>query len=267
MRAPRCNSPHMPTAACGDEPLALLLRAQAAQLNGDRAGADAAFRAMAERADTRLLGLRGLFVEAQRHNDPVAARLAAEQAAKDAPALPWAGQAVLEFRCAAGDWEGALAALETQRAQRRAQPRRRAAPPRRAAHRARDHHRGPAARRSRARSRSRRRELAPDLVPAAELAGRLLAEAGERRKAAQDHRDGVEGEPASRSRRRLRACAPLGFGARPAGAHAGARAHDAGQSRRRARGRARRARCARVRARPRRAGAARRASRRSASRC
>ena len=82
------------------EPLALLLRAQTAQLNGDRPGAEEAFRAMAGRADTRLLGLRGLFVEAQRRNDLIAARLFAEQAAKDAPALAWAGQAVLEFRCA-----------------------------------------------------------------------------------------------------------------------------------------------------------------------
>jgi HemY protein len=101
--------------ALPNEPLALLLRAQTAQLNGDRAGAEDAFRAMAERGDTRLLGLRGLYVEAQRRNDPLAARLAAEEAAKDAPALPWAGQAVLEFRCAANDWEGALAILEGHR--------------------------------------------------------------------------------------------------------------------------------------------------------
>ena len=98
-----------------DEPLALLLRAQTAQLNGDRAGADEAFRAMAERSDTRLLGLRGLYVEAQRRNDVVAARLFAEQAAKDAPSLAWAGQAVLEFRCRAGDWDGALSVLESHR--------------------------------------------------------------------------------------------------------------------------------------------------------
>jgi len=167
----------------GDEPLALLLRAQAAQLNGDRAGADAAFRAMAERPDTRMLGLRGLFVEAQRHNDPVAARLAAEQAAKDAPALPWAGEAVLEFRCAAGDWEGALSILETQRRNgvlSRADGRRRRAVLLTArAITIEDQQRDVA--RSLAIEATR---LAPELVPAAELAGRLLAEAGERRKAA-----------------------------------------------------------------------------------
>ncbi|MBV8836825.1 MAG: hypothetical protein JO000_09810, partial [Alphaproteobacteria bacterium] len=106
---------HAGAAEKSSEPLALLLRAQTAQLSGDRAGADDAFRAMTEHAETRLLGLRGLFIEAQRRNDPVAARLAAEAAAKEAPSLPWAGQAVLEFRCAAGDWEGALTMLEMQR--------------------------------------------------------------------------------------------------------------------------------------------------------
>ena len=46
----------------GHDPLALLLHAQSAQLDGDREGAQRAFRAMAEREDTRLLGLRGLFI-------------------------------------------------------------------------------------------------------------------------------------------------------------------------------------------------------------
>jgi HemY protein len=94
-----------------DEPLALLLNAQVAQLAGDRATAEHAFRTMAERDDTRLLGLRGLFVEAQRRKDAVAARLYAEEAANASPALGWAGQAVLEFRCTSGDWSAALAAL------------------------------------------------------------------------------------------------------------------------------------------------------------
>jgi HemY protein len=55
----------------GHDPLALLLHAQSAQLEGDREGAQRAFRAMAERKDTRLLGLRGLFIEAQRADDPL----------------------------------------------------------------------------------------------------------------------------------------------------------------------------------------------------
>jgi len=95
-----------------NDPLALLLHAQSAQLDGDREGAQRAFRAMAEREDTRLLGLRGLFIEAQRADDPVAAVMIAEEALKLAPASTWASHAVLGFRCAKGDWGGALTILD-----------------------------------------------------------------------------------------------------------------------------------------------------------
>jgi HemY protein len=95
-----------------DDPLALLLRAQSAQLDGDRAGAHSAFRAMAERPDTRLLGLRGLFIEAQRADDPLSAVGIAEEALRLAPSSTWASQAVLGFRCAGGDWSGALTILD-----------------------------------------------------------------------------------------------------------------------------------------------------------
>jgi HemY protein len=94
------------------DPLALLLHAQSAQLAGDRDGAQRAFRAMAEREDTRLLGLRGLFIEAQRADDPVAAVMVAEEALKLSPSSTWASQAVLGFCCAKGDWSGALSILD-----------------------------------------------------------------------------------------------------------------------------------------------------------
>ena len=96
----------------GHDPLALLLHAQSAQLEGDREGARAAFRTMAEREDTRLLGLRGLFIEAQRADDPVSAVMIAEEALKLSPGSTWASQAVLGFCCAKGDWSGALAILD-----------------------------------------------------------------------------------------------------------------------------------------------------------
>ncbi len=95
-----------------DDPLALLLHAQSAQLDGDREGAQRAFRAMAERKDTRLLGLRGLFIEAQRADDPHAAVAIAEQALKLSAGSTWASQAVLGYRCANSDWKGALAILD-----------------------------------------------------------------------------------------------------------------------------------------------------------
>ena len=94
------------------DPLTLLLHAQSAQLDGDREGAQRAFRAMAEREDTRLLGLRGLFIEAQRADDPVAAVVIAEEALKLAPSSSWASHAVLGFCCAKGDWTGALTILD-----------------------------------------------------------------------------------------------------------------------------------------------------------
>lgn len=96
----------------GHDPLSLLLDAQSAQLDGDRVGAERAFRAMAERSDTRLLGLRGLFIEAQRNDDPFTAVAIAEEALKLAPASPWASHAVLGFRCARSDWRGALDTLD-----------------------------------------------------------------------------------------------------------------------------------------------------------
>ena len=164
------------------EPLALLLNAQTAQLSGDRAAAERVFRAMARRPDTKLLGLRGLFIEAQRRDDINAARAYAEEAARHAPALAWAGQAVLEFRCATGDWAGALAALESNRQsglidKLMAQRQRAVLLTARAmAEENGDRHRAVAAAAEAA-------KLAPTLVPAAALAGRLLVEAGQWRKA------------------------------------------------------------------------------------
>ena len=51
------------------EPLTLLLGAQTAQLTGDGSQAERAFHQMAGREDTRLLGLHGLYIEAQRRGD------------------------------------------------------------------------------------------------------------------------------------------------------------------------------------------------------
>jgi HemY protein len=164
-----------------DEPLALLLAAQTAQLAGNRPDAEVAFRKMADHSETRLLGLHGLFVEAQRRDDPAAARAVAEEAVQANPAAGWAAQAVLDFRCAEHDWAGALLALDSNMKSGLIDK--------------------PTFRRGRAvlltaraltdadRDQARADvleavKLAPGLVPAAALAGRLLGEAGETRKAA-----------------------------------------------------------------------------------
>src|SRR5258705_4062540 len=95
-----------------NEPLTLLLTAQASQLSGDRDAAARSFNAMTARDDTRLLGLHGLYIEAQRRSDGAAAKLYAEEAAEGARAPAWAGLAVFDARCAAGDWMGALERLD-----------------------------------------------------------------------------------------------------------------------------------------------------------
>jgi HemY protein len=165
-----------------DEPLTLLLRAQTAQLCGDREGAARNFELMADRSDTRLLGLHGLFVEARRRNDPTAALRYAEDAAKHLSVPGWAGQAVLEFRCVAGDWASALERVDRNMksglVDKVTYRRQRAVLLTAQALAAED------ADRDQAKSLVlEATKLAANLVPAAVLAARLLAEAGELRKA------------------------------------------------------------------------------------
>jgi len=164
------------------QPLLLMLQAQTAQMAGERERADTAFRAMAERDDTRLFGLHGLFIEAQRRNDPAAARSFAEDAAKASPSLVWAGQATLEFRCRDGDWPGALDALERNRKggliDKDTFRRQRAVLLTAQALSLKDQGRAAAIELAQEAA-----KLCPGLVPAAALAGRLLAEAGAQRKA------------------------------------------------------------------------------------
>jgi HemY protein len=162
------------------EPLALLLSAQTAQLAGDRDSAESTFRAMASRTDTKILGLHGLFIEARRRHDLASARAYAEEAAGATPTLSWAGRAVLEFRCATGDWDGALALLERSRKafDKENYRRQRAVLLTARAHATEETDRDGAKA-----SALEAVKLAPTLVPAATLAGRLLAEGGELRKA------------------------------------------------------------------------------------
>ena len=162
------------------EPLALLLTAQAAQLSGDRETADRSFRSMASRPDTKTLGLHGLYVEARRRDDHTSARAYAEEAARTSPALSWAGRAVLEFRCATGDWAGALALLERGKdALEKAVYRRQRAVLLTAQALATEETNRDVSKASALEA----AKLAPTLVPAAALAGRMLAEGGDLRKA------------------------------------------------------------------------------------
>ncbi|MCU0830032.1 MAG: heme biosynthesis protein HemY [Rhizobiaceae bacterium] len=101
--------------AADQEPLLPYLDAQIALLDGKGGDARKLFEEMLAGGETRLLGLRGLYLEAQRAGDPVAARHYAERALEAAPALEWAANAALAGRAADGDWEKALALVEQRR--------------------------------------------------------------------------------------------------------------------------------------------------------
>lgn len=167
----------------GREPLTLLLKAQAAQVSGNREAAEAAFSQMMDEDETRVLGLRGLFVEARRSGDAGAAREYAAEAIRIAPAAAWASDAVLEARCADRDWRGALESIERRASlgllEKKTAKRHRAVLLTADALERVEHDPEGALR-----SAQDAVKLAPDLVPAAALAGRLLSHRGDLRRAA-----------------------------------------------------------------------------------
>ncbi len=165
----------------GHEPLTKLLQAQSAQLSGDTAGAVAAYNAMLNHYETHGLGLRGLHIEARRASDHEAALQYAMRANARAPAA-WAGQAVLDDRTRRGDWAGALATVDSNAAARLIDKptanRWRAVIKTAMAEAAME--RDPKAALALAQEACR---LAPTLVPAAAICGRLSAQAGDYRRA------------------------------------------------------------------------------------
>ncbi|MGB6923541.1 MAG: heme biosynthesis HemY N-terminal domain-containing protein [Methyloceanibacter sp.] len=165
-----------------NEPLTALLKAQAAQLKGDRASARRVFEAMLDRPETELLGLRGLFLEAKRGDDNEAARVIAEQVVRRNPQLAWSVNALFDMQARAGNWEGALDTLALARQHGNVEPavalRRRAALITAEAREL----EATAPEKALALATEALR-LAPSLVPAAEIAGRLLASKGESRQA------------------------------------------------------------------------------------
>lgn len=100
------------------EPLIALLDAQASLLEGDHDAARQKFEAMLDDPEMRLLGLRGLYLEAERLGDRAAARHYAGRAADLAPQLGWASDSTLEEKTERGDWDGALALVDAQKSTR-----------------------------------------------------------------------------------------------------------------------------------------------------
>jgi HemY protein len=165
------------------EPLTNLLRAQAAQLNGDASTARRIFEAMLAAPDTAQLGLRGLFLEAKREGETEAARQFAERALKLNPKLAWPVEALFDLMCKAQDWQGALATLAVAQRQHLidgavAQRRRAVLLTAKAQEAEESEPEGALALALEA------HKLAPNLVPAAAIAGRILASQGNTPRAA-----------------------------------------------------------------------------------
>ncbi|HHK74973.1 MAG TPA: hypothetical protein ENJ57_07395, partial [Rhizobiales bacterium] len=166
-----------------DEPLTLLLQAQSAELKGDTAGASNVYRSMLDREETQALGLHGLFLEARRVGDMQVAKVIAERAVRLEPDSPWGAPALMELQSAEGDWVAASQTLARQKQHHlvsRDEYKRQMAVlltaqameaeennPEKALELALSAHKG-----------------ANDLVPAAVIAGRLLAQKGRIAKAA-----------------------------------------------------------------------------------
>jgi len=169
--------------ALPNEPLTHLLRAQTAQLNGDRTTSRRIFEAMLAARDTEQLGLRGLFLEAQREGELEAARQFAERAVALNPKLGWPVEALFDLQCHAHDWQGALDTLAIARRNglidKNVAKRRRAVLLTAQAQAAEDSGSDKALELA-----LEAHRLAPDLVPAAAIAGRILASRGNTPRAA-----------------------------------------------------------------------------------
>ena len=165
------------------EPLTHLLRAQAAQLSGDRAAARRIFEAMLASPETEQLGLRGLFLEAEREGESEAARQFASRAVRSNPKLGWSSDALFDIQCKQKDWAGALETLS--HAKRSGHFDKASADRKRAvllAGQAQDLEENAT---DKALTYAlEAHALAPDLVPAAAVAGRILASRGNTGKAA-----------------------------------------------------------------------------------
>ena len=89
-----------------------LLAAQAAHLDGDDVAAEQNYSEMLDDPETEFLGLRGLYLLAQRAGDEQAAIQFAEKAFKLRPTTPWAFESLFELYLARGAWGDARQLLE-----------------------------------------------------------------------------------------------------------------------------------------------------------
>ena len=204
------------------EPLTHLLRAQSAELSGDRATARRIYEAMLASPETEQLGLRGLFLEAQREDASEAARQFAGRALNANPKLGWSSNALFEQQCKQKDWAAALLTLEHAKKHghvaKLPAERKRAVLLTAKAQEAEDDTPEKALALA-----LEAHGLAPDLVPAATLAGRILASRGNTGKAAKVAAEDLGEVAAPRPRRDLCLCSDRRQHARPPRSRSSAR--------------------------------------------
>jgi HemY protein len=91
----------------GPTPLALMLAAQTAQLNGDEAGARQRYTALLDEKDAALLGLKGLIGQALKTGDGSEALRLAERAQQLRPNAAWAFETLFAMQTCTEKWEAA----------------------------------------------------------------------------------------------------------------------------------------------------------------
>ena len=96
----------------GDPPLTLLLKAQAAQLNGDEKAAENFFKEMLKNEETEFLGLRGLLGQAMKAGDKETALEIAHRAQAIKPKSEWLADVLFELESSTGHWELASQSLK-----------------------------------------------------------------------------------------------------------------------------------------------------------
>jgi HemY protein len=95
-----------------EPPITRLLAAQAAQLEGDDAAAQAHFKTLAETPETAILGLRGLAMGALKTGDEAAALKLAERALAANPNAQWAADTAMRLQVKVGRFDSAENSLK-----------------------------------------------------------------------------------------------------------------------------------------------------------
>lgn len=95
------------------QPLTLLLSAQVAQLEGDSHAAEKYFTAMLDSPDTEFLGLRGLFIQANRNADATGALTYAARAFELDSKSRWAFDGLFSQQTRLSQWAAARRSVET----------------------------------------------------------------------------------------------------------------------------------------------------------